>query len=164
MSVNCPPKNPEDYIYNSSNYLYCCKRSGNQGPIGPQGDTGPTGLPGTASGTGAIGPTGPAGGPTGSDGPTGSAGPTGPAGSSFNSGSFVGSTNSSGFVTITHSLGYTPSVIVAMNGDTIAMTRNLVFGVYSKNASNFVLKVGLSDQATLAYANSPLMRINWIAK
>lgn len=164
MSIQCPPRNPEDSIYNSSNYLYCCKRSGNQGPIGPQGDTGPQGPAGTSSSTGATGPTGPLGGPTGSDGPTGGAGPTGPAGSSFDSGSFVGSTNSSGLITIPHSLGYTPSVIVAMNGDTIAMTRNLVFGVYTKTSSNFVLKVGLSDQAILAYANSPLMRINWIAK
>lgn len=124
------------------------------GPTGMTGPTGPTGLPGSAANTGA----------TGTAGPTGTTGATGPAGSgSVKFGSYVGATSASGTATIAHGLGYTPTSIVAMNGDWNATVRNLTFAVSSSNSTNFVLIVGLSSQPSLTLNNYPLMRINWFA-
>lgn len=112
------------------------------GATGPTGMTGPTGLPGSATNTGATGP---------------------PGSGSVVYGSYVGSTDSNGLVTISHGLGYTPTSIVAINGDWIATIRNLTFAVYSSNSTNFVLVVGLSSQPSFTLQNYPLMRINWFA-
>lgn len=97
MSKECFPKNPEDDLFNASNFLNgCCSFGSIIGPtgiVGPSGSVGPTGLPGSATNTGATGPigttglTGPTGmtgwtgvGATGSTGPMGATGPTGPFG------------------------------------------------------------------------------------
>lgn len=59
MSKECFPKNPEDGLFNASNFLNgCCSFGSIIGPtgiIGPSGSAGPTGLPGSATNTGATG-------------------------------------------------------------------------------------------------------------
>lgn len=96
MSTECPPLNPEDAIFNATNFLYNCCGGGGGGGIGPAGatgatgpfggpagDTGPTGLTGRTGATGSTGGTGATGagatGPTGA-GATGATGPTGAGG------------------------------------------------------------------------------------
>ena len=91
MSISCPPKNPEDTLFNASNFLYACRGRGG-------GGTGPTGSSGISTNTGATGPTGMTGW-TGRTGPTGGMGPTGAGGTLSYYGSFYDTTTQTNLAT-----------------------------------------------------------------
>lgn len=91
MSISCPPKNPEDTLFNASNFLYACRGRGG-------GGTGPTGSSGISTNTGATGPTGMTGW-TGRTGPTGGIGPTGAGGTLSYYGSFYDTTTQTNLAT-----------------------------------------------------------------
>lgn len=76
MSAYCPPLNPDDPIFNSTDWEYDCSGLGgvsSTGPTGATGPTGPTGAKGDTGPTGSMGATG----PTGGGGGTGATGPQG---------------------------------------------------------------------------------------